>query len=91
MCLHADQVRSLLHAGEGDPPAWRLVPRRRRLPVPYPAGIAAGIVVAVVLPHCEELRRCRRVAKARKRSRARITGVRTSRAAQVGFRPARCP
>ncbi|MGP3949996.1 diguanylate cyclase [Streptomyces sp. 7N604] len=63
MCLHADQVRSLLRGGAGDPSAWRLVPRRRRLPVPYLAGIAAAIGVAVLLPYGEELRRCLRAAR----------------------------
>src|SRR5919112_634309 len=43
MCLHADQVKSLLRGGRGDPDAWRLVPRRRPLSPGYLAGIAAAI------------------------------------------------
>ncbi|GGS95588.1 MULTISPECIES: diguanylate cyclase [Streptomyces] len=71
MCLHADQVRSLLAGGRGDPDAWRLVPRRRPLSAGYLAGIGLAIGVCVLLPYGEELVRCRRAARARKR-RARV-------------------
>ena len=67
MCLHSDQVRSLLRGGRGDPDAWRLVPRRRPLPPGYLAGIAAAIGACVLLPYGEELLRCRRAAKAKKK------------------------
>ncbi|MEU6592467.1 diguanylate cyclase [Streptomyces sp. NPDC046881] len=67
MCLHADQVRSLLRGGRGDPDAWRLVPRRRPLSPGYLAGIGVAIGVCVLLPYGEELVRCRRAARARKR------------------------
>ncbi|MGV9453523.1 diguanylate cyclase [Streptomyces sp. NPDC003635] len=67
MCLHADQVRSLLRGGRGDPDAWRLVPRRRPLSRAYLAGIGAAIGVCVLLPYGEELLRCRRAARKRKK------------------------
>ncbi|MEV5147911.1 diguanylate cyclase [Streptomyces sp. NPDC052727] len=71
MCLHADQVRSLLRGGRGDPDAWRLVPRRRPLSPGYLAGIGLAIGVCVLLPYGEELARCRRAARAmRRRARA---------------------
>lgn len=63
MCLHADQVKSLLCGGRGDPDAWRLVPRRRPLSRAYLAGIAAAIGTCVVLPYGEELLRCVRTAR----------------------------
>ncbi|MFF1405513.1 diguanylate cyclase [Streptomyces sp. NPDC058294] len=67
MCLHADQVRSLLRGGRGDPDAWRLVPRRRPLSPGYLAGIGVAIGACVLLPYGEELVRCRRAARDRKR------------------------
>ncbi|WP_405621405.1 diguanylate cyclase [Streptomyces sp. NBC_00076] len=67
MCLHADQVKSLLRGGRDDPEAWRLVPRRRPLSPGYLAGIGAAIGVCVLLPYGEELLRCRRAARARKK------------------------
>jgi hypothetical protein len=67
MCLHSDQVRSLLRGGRGDRDAWRLVPRRRPLSRGYLAGIAAAIGTCVLLPYGEELRRCVRTAKADKK------------------------
>ncbi|MCT9144738.1 diguanylate cyclase [Streptomyces violarus] len=63
MCLHADQVKSLLRGGEGDPDAWRLVPRRRPLSRGYLAGIAAAIGTCVLLPYGEELLRCVRTGR----------------------------
>ncbi|MEU9328844.1 hypothetical protein [Streptomyces canus] len=51
MCLHSDQVKSLLRGGRGDPDAWRLVPRRRPLSPGYG----------------EELLRCARASRARKK------------------------
>ncbi|MEU6372253.1 diguanylate cyclase [Streptomyces sp. NPDC046909] len=63
MCLHSDQVRSLLRGGRGDPQAWRLVPRRRPLSPGYLAGVAAAIGTCVLLPYGEELLRCRRAAR----------------------------
>ncbi|MEV0636639.1 diguanylate cyclase [Streptomyces sp. NPDC050619] len=66
MCLHADQVKSLLRGGD-DPDAWRLVPRRPPLSPGYLAGIAAAIGTCVLLPYGEELVRCRRAARARKK------------------------
>ncbi|MFF4488960.1 diguanylate cyclase [Streptomyces sp. NPDC001544] len=67
MCLHADQVRSLLRGGGGDPDAWRLVPRRRPLSPGYLAAIGAAIGACVLLPYGEELLRCRRAARTRKK------------------------
>ncbi|WP_367319853.1 diguanylate cyclase [Streptomyces sp. HUAS ZL42] len=58
MCLHADQVKSLVRGGRGDPDAWRLVPRRPPLSRGYLAGIAAAIGTCVLLPYGEELLRC---------------------------------
>ncbi|MGW7817842.1 diguanylate cyclase [Streptomyces puniciscabiei] len=66
MCLHADQVRSLLRGGRGDPHAWRLLPRRRPLSPGYLAGIGAVVGLCVALPYGEELLRCRRAARERK-------------------------
>ncbi|MGW7206291.1 hypothetical protein [Streptomyces sp. NPDC054837] len=64
MCLHADQVKSLLRGGRGDPDAWRLVPRRRPLSRACLAGVAAAIGTCVLLPYGEELLlRCRRAAR----------------------------
>ncbi|MFI7411929.1 diguanylate cyclase [Streptomyces sp. NPDC049627] len=72
MCLHADQVKSLVRGGRGDPDAWRLVPRRRPLSRGYLAGIAAAIGTCVLLPYGEELLRCVRTAgRDRKRDRKR--------------------
>ncbi|MFF5496545.1 diguanylate cyclase [Streptomyces aquilus] len=68
MCLHADQVTSLLRGGRGDPDAWRLVPRRPQLSRGYIAGITAAIGACVLLPYGEELLRCRRAAKRSKKS-----------------------
>lgn len=70
MCLHADQVKSLLRGGRGDPDAWRLVPRRPQLSRGYIAGITAAIGACVLLPYGEELLRCRRAAR---RSKKRAT------------------
>jgi hypothetical protein len=67
MCLHSDQVTSLLNGGRSDPDAWRLVPRRRPLSRGYLAGIAAAIGTCVLLPYGEELLRCRRAARARRK------------------------
>ncbi|MEU2927021.1 diguanylate cyclase [Streptomyces sp. NPDC007251] len=69
MCLHADQVRSLVRGGEGDPDAWRLLPRRRPLSPGYLAGIGLAVGLCVVLPYGEELLRCRRAARERKGDR----------------------
>ncbi|MET9905417.1 diguanylate cyclase [Streptomyces sp. NPDC006476] len=74
MCLHADQVTSLLRGGGGDPDAWRLVPRRRPLSRGYLAGIAVAIGTCVVLPYGEELLRCVRTGRRnRKRASDRAT------------------
>lgn len=70
MCLHADQVASLLRGGRGDPDAWRLVPRRRPLSRGYLAGIGLAIGTCVLLPYGEELLRCVRAAR-RNRKRTR--------------------
>ncbi|WP_405728402.1 diguanylate cyclase [Streptomyces sp. NBC_00028] len=67
MCLHSDQVRSLLRGGRGDPDAWRLVPRRPQLSRGYLAGITAAIGACVLLPYAEELLRCGRAAKTSKK------------------------
>ncbi|MBK3564813.1 diguanylate cyclase [Streptomyces sp. MBT62] len=67
MCLHSDQVKSLLDGGRSDPNAWRLVPRERLLSRGYLAGIAAGIGACVLLPYGEELLRCRRAARTRRK------------------------
>lgn len=67
MCLHADQVESLARGGRGDKDAWRLVPRRRPLSPGYLAGIGAAIGACVLLPYGEELLRCARTARARKK------------------------
>ncbi|GAA2915318.1 hypothetical protein GCM10011428_33240 [Streptomyces violaceus] len=71
MCLHADQVKSLLRGGEGDPDAWRLVPRRRPLSRGYLAGIAAAIGTCVLLPYGEELLRCVRTGRKNDKSNKR--------------------
>ncbi|WP_328409099.1 diguanylate cyclase [Streptomyces violaceus] len=71
MCLHADQVKSLLRGGEGDPDAWRLVPRRRPLSRGYLAGIAAAIGTCVLLPYGEELLRCVRTGRKNDKSSKR--------------------
>ncbi|WLW51092.1 diguanylate cyclase [Streptomyces sp. YU58] len=67
MCLHADQVKSLLRGGRGDPDAWRLVPRRRPLSRGYLAGIGLAIGTCVLLPYGEELLRCVRTARRNKK------------------------
>lgn len=67
MCLHADQVKSLARGGRGDPHAWRLVPRRRPLSPGYLAGIAVAIGTCVALPYGEELLRCLRAARSKKK------------------------
>ncbi|MET7703814.1 diguanylate cyclase [Streptomyces sp. NPDC005485] len=67
MCLHSDQVKSLARGGSSDPDAWRLVPRRPQLSRGYLAGIAAAIGTCVLLPYGEELLRCGRAARARRK------------------------
>ena len=67
MCLHADQVTSLLRGGRDDPDAWRLVPRRRPLSRGYLAGIGLAIGTCVLLPYGEELLRCVRTARRNKK------------------------
>ncbi|MFK4104679.1 diguanylate cyclase [Streptomyces sp. NPDC019531] len=67
MCLHADQVRALARGGRGHKDAWRLVPRRRPPSLGYLAGIGAAIGTCVLLPYGEELLRCVRTARARKK------------------------
>ncbi|MGW2425147.1 diguanylate cyclase [Streptomyces sp. NPDC001709] len=67
MCLHADQVRSLVRGGRGDPDAWRLLPRRRPLSPGYLTGIGLAIGLCVLLPYGEELLRCRRAARERRK------------------------
>ncbi|MFC8359078.1 diguanylate cyclase [Streptomyces griseorubiginosus] len=67
MCLHADQVKSLARGGRGRQDAWRLVPRRRPLSPGYLTGIGAAIGACVLLPYGEELLRCARTARARKK------------------------
>ncbi|NEB05442.1 diguanylate cyclase [Streptomyces sp. SID13726] len=67
MCLHADQVRALTRGGRGHRDAWRLVPRRRPPSPAYLAGIGAAIGTCVLLPYGEELLRCVRTARARKK------------------------
>ncbi|MFF7050320.1 diguanylate cyclase [Streptomyces griseorubiginosus] len=67
MCLHADQVKSLARGGRGRKDAWRLVPRRRPLSPGYLTGIGAAIGACVLLPYGEELLRCVRTARARKK------------------------
>ncbi|MFF9407496.1 diguanylate cyclase [Streptomyces anandii] len=90
MCLHSDQVRSLLRGGRGDRHAWRLVRRRRPLSPGYLAGVAAAIGGCVLLPYGEELLRCLRAARARKAgeaSPAKRTGKERARAEEpVGAR-----
>ncbi|GGL80827.1 hypothetical protein GCM10010129_25530 [Streptomyces fumigatiscleroticus] len=71
MCLHADQVASLLRGGRGDRTAWRLVPRRRPLSRGYLAGVAAAITTCVLLPYGEELWRCVRTARNKQRPAGR--------------------
>ncbi|MER6493427.1 MULTISPECIES: diguanylate cyclase [Streptomyces] len=67
MCLHADQVKSLARGGRGHKDAWRLVPRRRPLSPGYLTAIGAAIGACVLLPYGEELLRCLRTARARKK------------------------
>jgi hypothetical protein len=85
MCLHADQVKSLLRGGRGDPDAWRLVPRRRPLSRGYLAGIAAAIGTCVLLPYGEELLRCVRTGRRNRKNekKARSDAARWS-AARAG-------
>ncbi|MFR0356136.1 diguanylate cyclase [Streptomyces sediminimaris] len=78
MCLHADQVGSLLRGGRGDRDAWRPVPRQRPLSRAYLAGVAAAITTCVVLPYGEELLRCVRAGR-RKKERASDQGKRRAR------------
>ncbi|MBT2387765.1 diguanylate cyclase [Streptomyces sp. ISL-11] len=72
MCLHHEQVRSLLRGGRGDPDAWRLVLRRDPLPRAYLAGIALAVGGCVALPYAEELLRCLR-GRRRRRAKDRNT------------------
>ncbi|WP_257585301.1 MULTISPECIES: diguanylate cyclase [unclassified Streptomyces] len=83
MCLHSDQVKSLLRGGRGDPDAWRPLPRRRPLSAGYLAGVGLAIGVCVLLPYGEELLRCRRADRTRKR---RSRAVEDARGAGKGIR-----
>jgi hypothetical protein len=70
MCLHWDQLRELARAVTGrqhSARAWRLRPRRRRLPLPYLAGVGASLALFIALPYGEELLRCARASRARSR------------------------
>lgn len=60
-------LESLARGGRGDKDAWRLVPRRRPLSPGYLSGIGAAIGACVLLPYGEELLRCARTARARKK------------------------
>ncbi|MFJ8079693.1 diguanylate cyclase [Streptomyces sp. NPDC096205] len=71
LCLHADQVKSLLRGGRGNRDAWRLVRRKPPLSRAYIAGIAAAVGTCVLLPYGEELLRCLRAAR---RENKRVTG-----------------
>ncbi|WP_249374782.1 diguanylate cyclase [Streptomyces sp. I05A-00742] len=84
MCLHPDQVRSLLRGGAGDPAAWRLVPRRRPLPAKYLAGIALAVGTFVALPYGEELVRCVRQGRRRRKQRRAETKARRYERALAG-------
>ncbi len=72
MCLHPEQVRSLVRGGRDDPTAWSLVPRRRPLPRAYLAGIGLGVAACVALPYAEELVRCVRASCRRRRNRRTV-------------------
>lgn len=67
-CLHWDQVRSLRHGGDSRG-SWRLRPKSRPLPAGYLAGFAAAVTTFVALPYGEELLRCARAARTRRKNR----------------------
>jgi hypothetical protein len=66
--LHPSAVRALLHGGPG-PDDWKAVPKERPLPVPYLLGVAAAVGAFVVAPYAEEMLRCVREARRRRRHR----------------------
>ncbi len=66
-CLHWDQIAGIGRRGAAGAPrpgstdarqAWRLRPRRRRLPARYLGAVAAGVACLIAMPYGEELVRC---------------------------------
>lgn len=68
--LHWDQVRAALRGGRS-PDDWKLLPKDRPLPAPYLAGIAAAVGLFVVAPYTEEMVRCVRARRRRRRAARR--------------------
>lgn len=64
VCLHWDQLRALGSRRRAD---WTLRLKRPRLPTSYLVTIGAGIVACLVLPYADEMRRCLRADRARRR------------------------
>ncbi len=60
LCLHWDQVQRAARRKPGDRQAWRLRPRRRRLPDRYMASVAVGVIALIAAPYTEEFWRCAR-------------------------------
>ncbi len=69
-CLHWDKVRAALR-GAGGPDDWRLLPKRHPLPPSYLAAIAGSVGLFVALPYGEELVRCVRAGRRRRKERRR--------------------
>jgi hypothetical protein len=88
MCLHPDQVRLLLRGGRGDRSAWRPVPRRPPMSRGYLVSITAAVGAFVALPYGEELLRCLRAGRARRRIR-RAEPARPVRGSPARHSPAR--
>jgi hypothetical protein len=60
LCLHWDQVIRARRSGFSDRSAWKLRPRRPRLPGHYLATMLAGVTLLIGVPYAEELLRCLR-------------------------------
>jgi hypothetical protein len=64
-CLHWDELRELFRGD--DPGRWKLRRKDPPLPAGYLAGIGAAITALVAVPYGEELLRCLRAGKRRRR------------------------
>jgi hypothetical protein len=87
-CLHWRDVRQLLK-GVRSRGAWRLRPKRKRVPARYLAGIGAAIVATIAVPYGEELTRCLRASGSKAAcNNGKRAGVMRSRGPGVPFRSA---
>lgn len=69
-CLHWDQVRAVFDGSPRRKQDWTLRPKNPRLSTPYLVAFGLGVAGCVALPYGEEIVRCMRAARRRRRDRA---------------------